>query len=61
MMRLFGGFSQRVFAAYEEAFPLAAGHEGRVALYQLTPLLVHVILFGGGYVRQTMRAAERYL
>ena len=61
MMRLFGGFSERVFAAYEEAFPLAPGHEERVALHQLTPLLVHVILFGGGYVRQTMRAAERYL
>jgi fructosamine-3-kinase len=61
MMRLFGGFSERVFAAYDEAFPRAPGHEERVALHQLTPLLVHVLLFGGGYVRQTMRAVERYL
>ena len=61
MMRLFGGFSERVFAAYDEAFPLAPGHEERVALHQLTPLLVHVLLFGGGYVRQAMRAVERYL
>jgi fructosamine-3-kinase len=59
MMRLFGGFGPRVFAAYEEAFPLAPGHEERVALYQLYPLLVHVNLFGGGYVgsvESTLRA-----
>ena len=28
MMRLFGGFGARVFAAYDEAYPLAAGHAG---------------------------------
>ena len=51
MMRLFGGFSARVFAAYEEAWPLAASASERVSLYQLYPLMVHVNLFGGGYVR----------
>jgi protein-ribulosamine 3-kinase len=50
MMRLFGGFGPRVFAAYAEAYPLAPGHEERVPLYQLYPLLVHVNLFGGSYV-----------
>ena len=50
MMRLFGGFGARVFAAYEEAYPLAPGHAERVPLYQLYPLMVHVNLFGGGYV-----------
>ena len=50
MMRLFGGFGGRVFAAYEEAAPLADGHAERVPLYQLYPLLVHVNLFGGPYV-----------
>ncbi|HVZ71601.1 MAG TPA: fructosamine kinase family protein [Polyangia bacterium] len=52
MMRLFGGFGARVFDAYAEAWPLADGHASRVALYQLYPLMVHVNLFGGGYVRQ---------
>jgi fructosamine-3-kinase len=59
MMRLFGGFSARVFEAYAEAYPLAPGHEDRVALYQLYPLLVHVNLFAGGYVasvERTLRA-----
>ena len=50
MMRLFGGFGASVFAAYEEAFPLAPGSRERLPLYQLYPLMVHVNLFGGGYV-----------
>jgi fructosamine-3-kinase len=56
MMRLFGGFSARCFSAYDEAHPLAPGHERRVALYQLYPLLAHVALFGSGYVGQLERA-----
>jgi fructosamine-3-kinase len=59
MMRLFGGFGPRTFAAYDEAWPLAPGHEERVALYQLYPLMVHVNLFGGGYVRQVETALDR--
>jgi fructosamine-3-kinase len=59
MMRLFGGFSARVFAAYEDAFPLAPGHAERVELYQLYPLLVHVVLFGGGYAASFGRALVR--
>jgi fructosamine-3-kinase len=61
MMRLFGGFGPRVFAAYEEAWPLAAGYEARVPLYQLYPLLVHVNLFGGGYASSALRALAETL
>ena len=60
MMRLFGGFSAAVFAAYAEAHPLAEGHEDRVELYQLYPVLVHVVLFGGGYARSAERILRRY-
>jgi protein-ribulosamine 3-kinase len=60
MMRLFGGFSERVFAAYAEAYPLGAGYGERVALYQLYPLMVHVNLFGGGYAASVERVLERY-
>jgi fructosamine-3-kinase len=59
MMRLFGGFSPRVFSAYHEAFPLAQGHEDRVPLYQLYYLLVHVNLFGGSYVASVEQALAR--
>jgi fructosamine-3-kinase len=51
MMRLFGGFGEAVFAAYDDAFPLADGWRDRVGWYQLPPLLVHAILFGGSYGR----------
>ena len=61
MMRLFGGFGARVFAAYHEAFPLAPGHEERVDLHQLYPLLVHVNLFGSGYVDGVRRVLGRYV
>jgi fructosamine-3-kinase len=59
MMRLFGGFGPRVFAAYDEAFPLAPGHAARVAVYQLYPLMVHVNLFGGSYVSQVEALLDR--
>jgi fructosamine-3-kinase len=55
MMRLFGGFGPRVYAAYDEAHPLAPGHEERVPLNQLFPLLVHAVLFDGGYGRRCAR------
>lgn len=61
MMRLFGGFPAAAFAAYDEAFPLQPGHEDRVDLWQLYPLLVHVVLFGGGYTGQARRALAGYL
>jgi fructosamine-3-kinase len=61
MMRLFGGFSERVFDAYHEAHPLAPGAEERVALCQLYPVLVHANLFGGGYVDSARRIIARYL
>ena len=61
MLRLFGAPSPRVFAAYQEAVPLAEGHEDRVPLYQLFPLMVHAVLFGGGYGASAESAARRYV
>lgn len=60
LLRLFGGAGPRVYAAYAEERPLAAGWEERVALHQLVPLLVHAALFGGGYGAQAEAAARRY-
>ena len=60
MLRLFGGPGERCFAAYEDVAPLAPGHSDRVALYQLLPLLVHAVLFGGGYAGSVERAARQY-
>jgi fructosamine-3-kinase len=60
MLRLFGAPSERVFASYREVAPLADGWEGRVGLYQLLPLLVHALLFGGSYRAAAERMALRY-
>jgi fructosamine-3-kinase len=60
MMRLFGGFGDECFAAYDETFPLAAGWPERVALHQIAPLVVHAIKFGGGYVSAATNAISQY-
>jgi fructosamine-3-kinase len=59
MMRLFGGFGAKVFAAYAEAWPLADGHQDRVPLYQLYFLFVHLNLFGGSYLSSVEGALAR--
>ncbi|HET7463607.1 MAG TPA: fructosamine kinase family protein [Longimicrobium sp.] len=61
MAALFGGFDRAFFAAYEEAWPLSPGAERRRSVYQLYYLLVHVNLFGGGYVAQTAETLRRVL
>lgn len=59
MMRLFGGFGGRSFEAYAEVWPLQPGWERRVHLYQLYPLLVHVVLFGRSYLGALESALDR--
>ena len=60
MMQLFGGFGQSTYEVYDEAFPLAAGWRDRVGWYQLPPLLVHAILFGGSYGSAALDVLRRY-
>lgn len=57
---LFGGFDQRFYDAYDEVFPLHDGFADRVAIYNLYPLLVHVNLFGSGYVSGVERVLKRF-
>ena len=60
MMKLFGGFSADVFAAYDELYPLQPDWEERVDLWQLYPLLVHALLFGGGYAGRCVEVLRRW-
>lgn len=59
MLGLFGTVPARTIAAYDEVAPLADGWRDRVGLWQLFPLLVHAVLFGGGYTRQSRDLALR--
>ncbi len=52
MTRLFGGFSDAFYQAYEAAWPLPDGHEQRRPWYQLYHLLNHANLFGGPYLNR---------
>lgn len=61
MLALFGAPAQSTLDAYDELHPRAEGHEERVALWQLFPLLVHAVLFGGSYAQAVERAARRYV
>jgi fructosamine-3-kinase len=62
MLSLFGcPHLETILGAYNEAAPLAGGWEQRVPLHQLFPLLVHTVLFGGGYAAQALSAARAAL
>ncbi|MCF7548500.1 fructosamine kinase family protein [Pseudonocardia sp. WMMC193] len=62
MLALFGlPHLDTVLAAYDEVAPLADGRAARVPLHQLFPLLVHAVLFGGGYAHQAVEAARQAL
>ena len=56
MAALFGGFPPAFRSGYESVWPLDDGWRDRLPAQQLHHLLVHVALFGGGYVEQV---AER--
>ena len=48
---MFGTFGKTFFEVYESLVPLEPGfHELRASLYNLYPGLVHVRLFGAGYL-----------
>lgn len=62
MLQLFGcPFLDHVLGAYQEVAPLADGWRERVQLHQLFPLLVHAVLFGGGYRSEALAAARSAL
>ncbi len=56
MTRLFGGFSTRFYAGYQDQWPLDQNQEQRVETYNLYHLLNHANLFGGSYKQQTLMA-----
>jgi fructosamine-3-kinase len=62
MMGLFGTpHLARILEAYDAETPLAEGWRERIPLHQLHPLLVHAVLFGGGYGARAGDAARALL
>lgn len=61
MAEMFGGFDRSFHHTYREEWPLHPGYEEeRRDLYQLYFQLVHVNLFGQGYVGGVRRVLRRY-
>lgn len=60
MSRLFGGFENRFYEAYNHSFPLEKGWESRLDICNLYPLMVHVNLFGGAYASRVERILHRF-
>lgn len=60
MMKLFGGFDEVMYQAYQESFPLEKDWEDRIALWQLYYILVHVNIFGGHYYSQAKSLMSNY-
>jgi protein-ribulosamine 3-kinase len=59
--RLFGGFPPSFYGAYNEAFPLAPGHEQRTEIFNLYPLLVHATMFNDSYLSQADGIIRRWI
>ena len=61
MTMLFGGFGKAFYAAYQSSWPMAAGHEQRLKLYQLYHVLNHLNLFGRSYLGRALGLIEELL
>jgi len=61
MSRLFGEFSPEFYTSYQAGFPLIPGHEERVDIYNLYPLLVHLNLFGSSYLSRINAIVRRFI
>jgi fructosamine-3-kinase len=60
MTRLFGGFEEPFYEAYNNEYPLSSGFEERVDIHNLYPLLVHVNLFGGEYISRVRVILKKF-
>ena len=60
MTRLFGGFDQAFYDAYESSYPVLADWRERIPLYNLWHLLNHLSLFGRSYLQEVDSILRRY-
>ena len=60
MTKLFGGFDQRFYDAYNETYPLEKQWQKRLPITQLYPLLVHAVLFGGHYISNVKDIVKQF-
>ena len=60
MSKLFGGFSTAFYEAYNDAWPMESSWNESMDIANLYPLMVHVNLFGGGYLSSVKGILKRF-
>jgi fructosamine-3-kinase len=60
MTTLFGGFDEGFYEAYHHHFPLPSNHREQWAVCNLYPLLIHLNLFGRGYLGEILQTIRSY-
>jgi len=60
MTTLFGGFGGDFYKSYQEAFPMEQNWEERLEVYNLYPLLIHLNLFGTGYLGSILSVLKKF-
>ena len=61
MMRLFGGFPESFYDAYQREWPLHSGWQLRQTVYNLYHILNHLNLFGRSYLQQAESMCKQLL
>jgi fructosamine-3-kinase len=60
MTKMFGGFDHSYLDYYNEIFPMENGWKDRIAIHNLYPNLVHLILFGKSYLGGIERVIGKF-
>ena len=60
MLSLFGNYPEEAMINYQNIKPLEKGLGERIDIHQLYPLLVHLILFGRGYLSGILSTLKKY-
>ncbi len=60
MSKLFGGFSPAFYHAYEANYPMEKNWSDGIEIANLYPLMVHLNLFGGGYLGSIETTLRRF-
>lgn len=59
MTTLFGGFSKEFYESYNYHKPFPKNYKQQWAVCNLYPLLIHLLLFGGSYLKQIRGTVEK--
>jgi fructosamine-3-kinase len=60
MTTLFGGFDSAFYDSYNQLLPFPANHRRQWEICNLYPLLIHLNLFGRGYLQSIVSTIQYY-